>query len=125
MKISPKTKSLIIRYLSIFGVITLYIVAMNLIFGSSCLIKKLMNIPCPFCGMTRAHISALHLDFVTALRYHPLFFLGIPFIVVAVAEDNFTGRLKKVTNILVTGTGVLFLMIYIIRLILGDPFLFN
>ncbi|MBP3922549.1 MAG: DUF2752 domain-containing protein [Ruminiclostridium sp.] len=125
MKISPKAKTLIIRYITIAGVITLYIVVMNLIFGGSCLIKNLLHIPCPFCGMTRAHISALSLDFVTAFRYHPLFFLGIPFIIVMVAEENFTGKLKKITNIAVTGTGVLFLVVYIIRLILGDPFLFN
>ncbi len=125
MKISSKTKTLIIKYLSIIGAITLYIVLMNIIFGSSCLIKNLIHFPCPFCGMTRAHLSALSLDFITALRYHPMFFIGLPFLALVMFEENFTGRLKKISNITVITIGLLFILIYIIRLICNDPYLFN
>lgn len=125
MNIKPKTKTLIIKYLSIIGAITLYIVLMNVIFGSSCLIKNLIHFPCPFCGMTRAHIAALNLDFITALRYHPMFFIGLPFLALVLFEENFTGKLKKISNITVITIGLLFILIYIIRLICGDPYLFN
>ncbi|MBE6881260.1 MAG: DUF2752 domain-containing protein [Ruminococcaceae bacterium] len=125
MNIKPKTKTLIIKYLSIIGAITLYIVLMNIIFGSSCLIKNLIHFPCPFCGMTRAHIAALNLDFITALRYHPMFFIGLPFLALVLFEENFTGKLKKISNITVITIGLLFILIYIIRLICGDPYLFN
>ncbi len=125
MNIKPRTKTLIIKYLSIIGAITLYIVLMNVIFGSSCLIKNLIHFPCPFCGMTRAHIAALNLDFITALRYHPMFFIGLPFLALVLFEENFTGKVKKISNITVITIGLLFILIYIIRLICGDPYLFN
>ena len=125
MNIKPKTKTLIIKYLSIIGAITLYIVLMNVIFGSSCLIKNLIHFPCPFCGMTRAHIAALKLDFITALRYHPMFFIGLPFLALVIFEENFTGKLKKISNITVTTIGLLFILVYVIRLICGDPYLFE
>lgn len=125
MNIKPKTKTLIIKYLSIIGAITLYIVLMNVIFGSSCLIKNLIHFPCPFCGMTRAHLSALSLDLITALRYHPMFFIGLPFLALVLFEENFTGKLKKISNITVTTIGLLFILVYVIRLICGDPYLFE
>lgn len=33
----------------------------------------LWGIPCPGCGMTRAFLALLHLDFAAAFYYHPLF----------------------------------------------------
>lgn len=43
------------------------------IFGVPCLIKALTGITCPGCGMTRAYVSLLHLDFAGAFRYHKMF----------------------------------------------------
>lgn len=40
-----------------------------------CPFKSLFGIDCPGCGMTRALIAALKLDFKTAFHYHPLFLL--------------------------------------------------
>lgn len=39
-----------------------------------CIYKTLFGIPCPGCGMTRAVLSALRLDFKSAFSYHPMFF---------------------------------------------------
>ena len=125
MKIKPQTKKQIIKYLSIIGAIALYVVVTGIIFGNSCLIKALIKFPCPFCGMTRAHLSALSFDFVTAFRYHPMFFIGVPFLALVMFEENFTGKLKKISNITVITIGLLFILVYIIRLICGDPYLFN
>lgn len=46
--------------------------------GISCPIKFLTGISCAGCGMTRACISALKLDFATAFYYHPLW-ISLPF----------------------------------------------
>lgn len=54
------------------------IVAYTFLIG--CPINKLTGFDCPFCGMTRAHISFLKGEFAVAFGYHELFFLGIPFI---------------------------------------------
>ncbi|WZL82777.1 DUF2752 domain-containing protein [Vallitaleaceae bacterium 9-2] len=40
-----------------------------------CPIKLTTGLPCPGCGMTRAHIALLNLDLSQALYYHPLFFV--------------------------------------------------
>jgi len=43
-----------------------------------CPMAALTGIPCPGCGMTRAALSALHGDFATSLRFHPLGMIIIP-----------------------------------------------
>lgn len=43
-----------------------------------CPMAVVTGIPCPGCGMTRATLSALHGDFATAFRYHPLALLIVP-----------------------------------------------
>ena len=51
--------------------------------GIHCPIKYLLGISCPGCGMSRACISALRLDFAAAFFYHPLWFMVLPFAVLA------------------------------------------
>lgn len=51
----------------------LFICSAVLLLRPPCLIKTLLHIPCPSCGMTHAWISALQLDFSAAFRYHPMF----------------------------------------------------
>lgn len=46
--------------------------------GITCPIKFLTGISCAGCGMSRAWISAAHLDFSMAFYYHPLFWIVIP-----------------------------------------------
>lgn len=54
-----------------------------------------------------------------------MFFIGVPFLALVMFEENFTGKLKKISNITVITIGLLFILVYIIRLICGDPYLFN
>lgn len=49
---------------------------------TGCPVRFLTGISCPGCGMTRALLAALHLDFKTAFACHPLFFL-LPFLLAA------------------------------------------
>lgn len=46
--------------------------------GITCPIRFLTGVSCPGCGMTRAVVSALRLDFKTAFDYHPLWILLLP-----------------------------------------------
>lgn len=48
----------------------LYLVLFAL--GITCPIKYLTGISCPGCGMSRACLNALRLDFEAAFAYHPL-----------------------------------------------------
>lgn len=42
-------------------------------FQIPCVSIRLLGIPCPGCGMTRAMAAALRLDFAAAFGYHPMF----------------------------------------------------
>ncbi len=50
-------------------------------FGFSiCAFYNITGVYCPSCGMTRAFVSLMHLDFKTAFMYNPMFiavFLGL------------------------------------------------
>ena len=54
-------------------------------FDVKCIFKSIFNIPCISCGLTRAFISILHLDFVSAFKYNvlsiPLFVVILLFII--------------------------------------------
>lgn len=56
-----------------------------------CPFRRITGMNCPFCGMTRAYTAAFCGDFARAISYHPLFLLGIPFIL-GLAH---LGRLKR------------------------------
>ena len=62
------------------------------LFGSICPTYRLLGICCPFCGMTRAHLAALRLDFSTAIYYNPVFYLGVPCIFFMVHEKLFAPK---------------------------------
>jgi len=47
-----------------------------------CPLRALTGIPCPFCGMTRSVVAALHLDLPASLSFNPA---GIVFIALVVA----------------------------------------
>jgi len=42
-------------------------------FGIQCFFLSLFKLPCPGCGMSRALLSALRLDFRSAFEYHAMF----------------------------------------------------
>ncbi len=55
-----------------FGLIVVLVLIMYIL-NIPCLFKTVFKIPCPGCGMTRAYISLLHLDFKKAFEYNPMF----------------------------------------------------
>lgn len=40
---------------------------------ASCLVRKYLGIICPACGMSRAWLAVLRLEFASAFSYHPMF----------------------------------------------------
>ena len=66
----------------------------------------LFHIPCPGCGMTRAWLSVLHLDFTGAFRMHPMFW-SVPVMALWWLFDGHIFR-RKFWNLLIPaaiGTG--------------------
>ncbi|MFW5739011.1 MAG: DUF2752 domain-containing protein [Myxococcota bacterium] len=69
----PRLRRLLIvaAIVAAMGVVTLLEVAV-------CPMAVIVGIPCPGCGMTRATLSALHGDFATSFRFHPLGMIIVP-----------------------------------------------
>ena len=64
-----------------------YVVAAQLLFSYICPTMWLFGLPCPACGLTRAGVRLLRLDFVGAFSYNPSIFL-VPFGVYAYIKKN-------------------------------------
>ncbi len=84
--------------------------------GIGCPIKFVTGISCMGCGMTRAYLSLLRLDFAEAFHYHPLFLLPI----LAAVMYFFKRRIpEKIYTIWLFTLIALFSIIYLLRL--ADP----
>lgn len=85
--------------------------------GIGCPIKFLTGISCPGCGMTRAWLSALTLNFQQALAYHPLYW-SVPLIVLlAFAASNVWHTIRRTVFVV---TLIAFLGVWFVRLALPD-----
>lgn len=98
--------------LSICAVILLYAVLFAL--GVTCPIKHLFGISCTGCGMTRAWLCAVRLDFSSAFYYHPLWIL-IPF-VLGFGIFLHIRRKRKILLGLIGVFAALMIAVYFIRL---------
>lgn len=84
----------------------------------SCKLKEIIGLPCPGCGITRALLCLLQLDFVGAFNYNPMVYcymvsLFIYFIVVV-------RKSKRLTNWLLWINVVLAIIIWLFRLVSGN-----
>ena len=84
------------------------------IIGIGCPIKFLTGISCAGCGMTRACLALAKLDIRGALCFHPLVFVP-PVYMVMFFLNKKTG--KDVVKYINTFCIVLFLAVYIVRLL--------
>ncbi len=113
---SQKWVRLTLTHVLLVGSITAILTALSLLFGHACPTYLIFGICCPFCGMTRAHLSALQLDFASALAYHPVFFTGLPFLWVLVHQHLFQKKWQRVLWwILVCLLGAMLGVTYIVR----------
>lgn len=102
-----KVYTIISQVLSVVLLIILY-----LIFG--CPIKLLTGVPCAGCGMTRALFASLKGDFNRAFYYHPLFWcVPLGFIIIVFRKKIS----KKMMSIIEGAAIVLFLSVYVYRLL--------
>jgi hypothetical protein len=81
-----------------------------------CPIRWLTGVPCPGCGLTRAYVAALHLDFAGAFALHPLWPVAGPLVAyLLVGKPPLFGgaRLGRVVPL---GFVALLLAVYVARL---------
>lgn len=84
-----------------------------------CPVQWLFGVPCPGCGMTRAHLALLRLDFAQAWYYHPLVFVTLPAVLYLAHQDawNLPGG-RRARRILLAALCAAFLGVYLVRLFL-------
>lgn len=99
-------------------IISLY--AFLYLVGITCPIKYTTGISCPGCGMTRAWISLLRGDVGKAFYYHPLFMFPLIWAVVYLVRNKLS---KKFIDAVIWISIILFIIVYIIRMIYGDGYI--
>lgn len=81
-------KNKILILFSILGLILIFLLYTK--FNIPCTFKSIFNIPCPSCGMTRAFISILNLNFIESFHYNilsiPLFLIIITFYIITIID---------------------------------------
>lgn len=82
--------------------------------GIGCPIKYTTGISCAGCGMTRSWKHLLSFDIVTAFYYHPLFWIPPIFVLCLLYKNRLP---SKVFKTVVTISILLFITVYLIRLI--------
>ncbi len=122
----PKIKNLIknkwVRLLTLLTLFSVYCVLMTLFVGTACPFSLLTGLPCPACGMTRANILALRLEFAEAFAMHPLFFASyIVFAAVIVFTAKPEWQNKLAVEISCWVLIAAFIGVYIYRMIAVYP----
>lgn len=79
------------RHLFIFAVIGIYFV-LSTMFGITCPIKYITKVPCPTCGMTRAMMSLIRLDFKGYVEYNVMAFFMITAVMLLIHRNVFKER---------------------------------
>ena len=108
-------KKIIIKHLTVISAVILYIIILKL-FSLDCIIKAVIGMPCPTCGITRSVISMFKLDFKQAFYYHPLSIPIIAALLLGIHSSLFK-KGKKYINIFVITVAVLTFACYVIRII--------
>ena len=117
MKKYTKREFLIImaKHVGCGAVVFVAMFVLSKLFGSICPTYRFLGICCPFCGMTRAHLAALRLDFSTAMYYNPVFYLGVPCIFFMVHEKLFAPKYDRVRKIIAGVLLGIIVAVYIFR----------
>lgn len=80
-------------------------------FKLPCLFQHFLGIPCPGCGMTRAVLAALRLDFAEAFSYHAMFW-SLPLLFGYLLIDGGLFRKRWINIAVLVGIGIGFLAVW-------------
>ena len=113
MKLLQKYKGYLIA-----GIAIIAYCCLMFLFSLPCPIKFMTGISCAGCGMSRACVSAIHLDFSAAFYYHPLWVIIVP---AAITLPVLHATHKKTAyNIIFWTVCALFLTVWLYRMIFMD-----
>lgn len=72
------------RNFSIFIALIIHLISAPYLWGTACLIQGGIGVPCPTCGTTRAIEALIQGEIKEALSWHPLVFLSLFIVIIAV-----------------------------------------
>lgn len=81
-----------------------------------CIFLSLTGLPCPGCGMTRALLSAVTLNFKSAFSYHFMFW-SVPILYICYLFDGRLFKSKPLNTVLYAVIGAGFAVNWILKLI--------
>jgi hypothetical protein len=84
--------------------------------GITCLFLRLIGVPCPGCGMTRAWLQMLRLDFAGAFDMHTMFW-AVPILYGYILYDGKLFRKKWLNDGILLGIGFGFLAHWLLQLV--------
>lgn len=97
--------------------ITALIVLLFFAFVYRCPFLLFLKFPCPGCGITRAYLAALRLDFKSAFNYHPLFFTVLPVLLYIPHKKLFKIKISIIFEIIILCLlYLLFIIIFFARI---------
>ena len=100
--------------LAILLIAMLYYVLIYIL-DTTCLIKKMVGVDCPTCGMTRSIICLINGDVLGYLSYN---FLALPtFLVVYLSFHIKKEKTKKIMNALIIVLALMIFLRYIIKIL--------
>ena len=102
------------------GLLILFII-MYATFETNCICVWLTGMPCPGCGLTRAGMAILQLEFVQAWEIHPFIYpIGI-YVVVVLLYRYILNKKWKYLNIYGIIIGITMCVYYLYRMMNGFP----
>ena len=85
------------------------------------IISIITGFPCPGCGMTRAFVNLLTFHFKDAFYWSPSIFLWVPLLIYGILNRYIFKCSNKIFTILLCITGIITIIIYIVRMITLYP----
>ena len=122
--INPNAKK-VMKILLMHLLLITCMIGLILITDGLCIIRKVINFPCPGCGLTRAWLSFFNGDILSAINYNPCF-ITFPFILM-LAIHRQTRLLKlvdvKVIDAVIVLNAVVMFSSYVTRIATGTIYL--
>jgi hypothetical protein len=83
----------------------------------TCILRVVLGVPCPACGLTRAALAIAHLDFTTAFRWHPLslVLVGAAAVVVGAAFAAGESAWRRLVVLTTGAAGVALVAVWVLR----------
>lgn len=111
-RIIPKRLGIKLLILGICSVLLL----LWLIVDGFCPFRRLIGIPCPTCGMSRAWLAFFRLDLPTAFRLHPMFW-SVPILILFPMYDGRLFPQEKLNGLVLFLLLAAYFVCYALRLV--------